>query len=157
MSDSQPTYVSKMYCKHSHPYAYATLTDFNKGQGLIQIHSDWGTYSHFWGSMGSDTIAEFLMGVSPSYLEGKLTFNMNQMGVKRASFGRLTKFMAQCWPELRDIIKKEIESDHQSRVRSQSSTDEATHVPLAGVSDSSATSSVGLQKPLVQTPEASPG
>lgn len=114
MSDPKPTYQSKMYCVHEHPFAYATLTDFGPGQGLLQIHSDWGTYSNFWGSMGERTIAEFVVETSPSYLEQKLTYQMNYMGVKKEAFGRLTKFMAQCWPRLKDEILKDLQSVDQS-------------------------------------------
>jgi hypothetical protein len=110
------TYESKMYCVHEHPFAYATLTDFGPGQGLIQIHSDWGTYSNFWSSIGKDRkIAEFVIGLSPSYLETKLTWQMNYMGCKKEAYARLTKFMAQCWPRLKELIEKDVAENIPAR------------------------------------------
>src|SRR5208282_1718284 len=105
---AQQIYSSKLYCAHEHPFAYAALTDLGPGKGLIQIHSDWGTYSNFWSGMGDRKIAEFLVGCSPSYLESKLTFQMNFMGCKKEAFVRLTKFMAQCWPRLKTLLEEEI-------------------------------------------------
>ena len=100
---------SKMYLVHDHPFAYATLTDFKPGHGLLQIHSDWGTYSMYWGAIGQDTtIAQFVTKVSESYIETKLQGQMHYMGCKKEAYGKLTKFMAQCWPRLKSEILKDL-------------------------------------------------
>lgn len=91
---------------HDCPFAYATLTDFKPGQGLLQIHSDWGTYSAFWGAMGKDRkIKEFILDANESYIENNLAQTARQMGMKQVCFIRLTKLMSQCWPRLRDEFK----------------------------------------------------
>lgn len=108
MSDLKTSYQSKMYCVHEHPFAYATLTDFEPGKGLLQVHSDWGTYSHFWGSIGDGTIEQFVIDLSPAYLEGKLRYQMQYMGCKKEAYQRLTKFMAQCWPRLQKTIERQL-------------------------------------------------
>lgn len=111
MSDLPNRCEPKMYLVHGDekgPFAYATLTDFSCGRGLLQIHSDWGTYSYYWGGMGDRNLATFLLDASPSYVEQKLSSNMHQMGMKKESFVRLTKFMAQCWPRLIDEFRKDL-------------------------------------------------
>ena len=98
-----------VYMVHSDdngPFAYATLADFGPGQGLLQIHSDWGTYSYYWGSMGERSLREFLLDTSPSYVEGKLSSNMHSMGMKKQSFIRLARFMSQCWPRLIELFNE---------------------------------------------------
>lgn len=118
------TYKSKMYCVHDHPFAYATLTDLGPSQGLIQIHSDWGTYSNFWSGMGKETtVAEFVIGLSPGYLETKLTWQMNYMGCKKEAYRRLTKFMAQCWPRLKELIAKDVAENIPARPPAGQPTD----------------------------------
>lgn len=104
------SYPSRVYCSHEHPFVYATLIEFKdhegKNAGLLQIHSDWGTYSNYWGALGDQTIEEFLIGCSPAYVENKLTAQMNFMGVKQIAYQRLTKFMAQCWPRVVEMMKE---------------------------------------------------
>lgn len=97
-------YKSKMIALHDHPFVYATLTDFQPGKGLLQIHSDWGMYSAFWGSMGKSTLAQFLLSCNSSYIEKNFHYQMNYLGVKKEGFGRLTKFMAHCWPRIKEEL-----------------------------------------------------
>lgn len=99
-------YPSKTFCKHSSPFAYATLTEFERGKGLLQIHSDWGSYSFYWGGMGQ-SLPAFLADASPGYIENKLSTTMHSMGFKKEAFAKLTKFMAQCWPDLKELFKEE--------------------------------------------------
>jgi hypothetical protein len=111
MSELKRNYETKLYCYHSSeggPFVYATLTDFEKGKGLLQIHSDWGTYSYFWGAMGERTIREFLLSASESYIENKLSHQLHMMGFKKESFIRLTKFMATCWPRVREMLSGQL-------------------------------------------------
>lgn len=103
--------ISRMYLNHEHPFAYATITDFRNGSGLLQIHSDWGTYSNFWNSPGYEKLEEFLISSDAGYIETKLQWQMNFMGVKKEAFGKLTKFMAQCWPKLCDEFKKDLKAE----------------------------------------------
>lgn len=112
-----PVYKAKTYCVHDNPYVYASCTNFEPGKGMIVIHSDWGTYSSYWGSMGGRTIEEFLLDVSSDYVEKNLMYKMNYMGVKKEAFVRLTKFMAHCWPKLREVIKTEMEKEGQNGIR----------------------------------------
>jgi hypothetical protein len=100
-------FQSKTYLYRDHPYFYATLTDLEPGMGLLQIHSDWGTYSYFWPGMGDDTLAEFLASTEPSYVETKLSSMLGFMGMRKEAYSRLTKFMAQCWPRLMDTLRAE--------------------------------------------------
>lgn len=105
----KPTYPSKTYCVHSHPFAYATLTDFSPGKGMLQIHSDWGTYSSFWGAIGNDRkIAQFLLDCDSSYVEKNLAYNITNSGMKKEGHIRLMKFMSHCWPKLIEEFKKDL-------------------------------------------------
>ncbi len=87
------------------PFAYVTLTDFGENKGLLQIHSDWGTYSYYWGSMGGDIIS-FLADTSASYVHTKLQSTINYMSMKVEARGRLDRFMIQCWPDIHVEIKR---------------------------------------------------
>lgn len=108
MSDLKITYPTKIYCSHEYPFAYATLTDFGDGKGLLQIYSDWGNYASFWGAIGKDnTIADFLLSCSSDYIENNLSSSIAQSRLKKDGYGRLTKFMAHCWPRLRKLIANE--------------------------------------------------
>jgi len=92
-----------MYCVHDHPYAYANVTNFGDGRGLLQIYSDWGTYSFYWGSMGG-TIEAFLSECNDSYVHTKLKSSLNNQGIKKEYQGRLGRFMTDCWPRLKAVI-----------------------------------------------------
>ncbi len=87
------------------PFAYITLTDFAEGRGLLQAHSDWGSYSYYWNAMGGDLVS-FLAGTSASYVHQKLQSTINYMGMKVESKGRLEKFMIQCWPDIHEELKR---------------------------------------------------
>lgn len=105
-------FESKTYCVHEHPFAYVTLTDFEPGKGLVQIHSDWGTYSCFWGSIGNDRkIAQFILSCNAGYIENNLAHQIAATRLKKDGYGRLTKFMALCWPRICDEILKEMENE----------------------------------------------
>lgn len=110
MIDQKRVYASKMYCHHGEPFAYATCTNFGSKRGLIQIQSDWGVYSAYFGSMGSETIEEFVLNSSQSYLTDKLESQMRYMGMKKESFTKLHKFMIECWPQLRGVIQEEFKN-----------------------------------------------
>lgn len=107
MSEIKKYYEAKVYCKHSHPFAYMTLTDFGYGKGLLQIHSDWGTYSYYWGSMGCN-IKDFLLETSPSYIHQKLQSCLIYQDTKKDSQRKLDRFMIHCWPELIEILKESV-------------------------------------------------
>lgn len=47
------------------------LEDFEKGEGNITINCDGDSWSHYWGSMGSDLIS-FIDRASVGYIAGKL-------------------------------------------------------------------------------------
>jgi len=100
-------YESKIYCVHEHPYAYATLTNFGDHKGLLQVYSDWGIYSGFWPSMRTDSLAEFLLEMDAGYLARNLDYKLKYMGMKKSAEALLMKFMVECWPRLRELIKKE--------------------------------------------------
>lgn len=102
---------SKTYLLRDHPYAYVTLTDLGPGKGMIQIQSDWGHYSCFWNAIGDRTIREFLLSCDSGYIETNLKYSMNYLGVKQVAFGRLTKFMAHCWPKIVNALREEPSHD----------------------------------------------
>lgn len=101
------TYESKMYCVHEHPFAYVTLTDFGEGKGLLQIHSDWGSWSNYWGAMGKP-LREFLVGASDGYVHNKMTGCLYSNHVKKEAFGRLDKFFIQSWPKVLTLLKQDV-------------------------------------------------
>lgn len=100
-------YPSKTYLSREHPFAYATLTNFGNGMGLLQIHSDWGAYSAFWPAMGDETLEEFLISADMSYVHGCLRRGLVYQEVKKSGLGRLDRFMIECWPKLIKIIAEE--------------------------------------------------
>lgn len=97
--------TSKTYCSDKHPYVYATLVDLAPKRGMIQIQSDWGTYAAIWNAMGDRTVREFVLDCGSDYIEGCFQERLNYLGVKREAFGRLTKFMAHCWPTVREMLR----------------------------------------------------
>lgn len=107
MSELQNRASGKVIMVHG-PFAYATLIDFKQGVGLLQIYSDWGTYSSFWGAMGNRTLAQFLAAADSQYIETNLAHGLHQMGFKQSAFVRLSKFMAHCWPRILEEIKKDL-------------------------------------------------
>ena len=95
---------SQTYIDNNHPYTIVTLTELIPGkEGMIQIVSDWGHYAAWWGSMGMP-LRDFILQCDSSYIERSLQVKMNYMGVKKEAFGRLTKFMAHCWPKVREML-----------------------------------------------------
>lgn len=106
MSTYHSTYKS-ILLRFDDPFAYITLTDFEKGRGLLQIHSDWGTYSYYWGSMGEDDILNFLARTSPSYVHEKLQSCLNYMDMKKDARVRLDRFMIKSWPAIHECLKLE--------------------------------------------------
>jgi hypothetical protein len=101
-------YPAKTYLSRKHPFAYATITNFEKGQGLLVIHSDWGTYSAYWPAIGDQTLEEFILGCEPSYLEGCLRRGLHFLQVKKEGFRCLDKFIIECWPNLKNVIQDEM-------------------------------------------------
>lgn len=95
---------SVTYIKRSHPFAYVTLTDFEKGKGMIQIYSDWGIFQTVWMGMGSSDIKQFILSCDSGYIKKNLAVQMNYMGVKKACMGKLDRFMESSWDEIRSII-----------------------------------------------------
>lgn len=55
-------------------YALITLTDLHENAGTISIESDYGNWSHMWGSMGGN-IREFIIRCGKDYLMDKFTCN----------------------------------------------------------------------------------
>lgn len=100
---------SKTYLVIENPFAYLTAVNFEPGKGMIQIHSDWGTYSAFWGGMGNKTVEQFILSCDSYYIENNLKYQMGFMGCKKEAYVRLTKFMAHCWPKLTLEISKHME------------------------------------------------
>lgn len=100
ISDYQTTLL-----RFDDPFAYVTLTDFGDSKGLIQIHSDWGTWSFFWGAMGG-TIINFIAKCSASYVHTKLQSCPSYQEAKQINKGRLDRFMINCWPDIHEEIKK---------------------------------------------------
>jgi hypothetical protein len=89
------------------PFAYLTFTDFSEGRGLMQIHSDWGSYSYYWGAMGTD-IKSFVAGCDAGYIHTKLKSCVNYQDMKKDAHRKLDSFMIQCWPAIHEEIKKRI-------------------------------------------------
>lgn len=108
MIDRKKVYTSRTYCFNDHPYAYATFTDLAPGQGLVQIHSDWGVFHSYWGAIGKDrTIEEFMLGCDVGYITHNFEYWLRFGNVKQTGFRLLYKFMLECWPKLREIIAEE--------------------------------------------------
>lgn len=99
--------TAKVYFVNSHPFVYASLCDIKPGMGMIQVHSDWGYYCSFWAGMGDRTIAEFVTQMDAGYIQRNFRERMGYMGFKKCSEGRLAQFMIECWPRLREEIKKD--------------------------------------------------
>lgn len=90
------------------PFAYINLTDFGDGRGLLQIHSDYGSYSYYWGAMGEGySLGKFLAQTDPGYVHTKLQSCMTYQGMKKDQRIWLHKFMIQCWPAVHDQLRKE--------------------------------------------------
>lgn len=88
-------------------FAYVTLTDFSPGHGLLQIHSDYGSYSYFWGAMGENRkIIQFLASCNSSYIHTKLQSCINYQSMKKEAQRRLQEFMINCWPDIHTKIKE---------------------------------------------------
>lgn len=96
---------SKTYVKRSHPFAYVTCTNFEKGKGMIQIYSDWGIYQSVWMGMGDKTIEQFVLSCDDGYLKDNFKYQMNYMGVKKKEMGRLDKFFETSWNDIKEILK----------------------------------------------------
>lgn len=67
--------VYKMRFDGTHTWANITLMDDGPGRGSIQIQSDYGDFSYFWGAMGEGKdIRKFLISCKndPDYLIGKM-------------------------------------------------------------------------------------
>jgi hypothetical protein len=93
------------------PFAYVTLTDFSEGRGLLQIHSDYGSYSYFWGAMGKDTkIAQFIASCDAGYIHTKLQSCVTYQGMRVDSKRKLQEFMINCWPDIHARLR-EVQND----------------------------------------------
>ena len=106
---------SRTYIKSSHPYAYATFTNFEHGKGLLQIHSDWGIFHSYWGATGTRHLEEFVLDCNNSYLASSFNYWMNFMQGKKSAFVLTDKMLLHCWPELKEIIKEEFEKIKSSK------------------------------------------
>lgn len=111
MSDNKTNEVnliqSRTYIKRSHPYAYATFTDFEHGKGLLQIHSDWGVFHSYWRSTGCDRLEDFVLGCNNGYLANNFNYWIRFMQGKQVSTTYTDKMLLHCWPELKEIIQRE--------------------------------------------------
>jgi hypothetical protein len=96
---------SSTLMRFDEPFGYVTLTDFGEGMGLLQIHSDYGSYSFYWGAMGKRTILEFLANCSAEYVHTKLQSCVNYQSMKIEAKRRLQKFMINCWPDIHAELK----------------------------------------------------
>ena len=99
--------LSRTYIKKTHPYAYATFTDFERGKGLVQFHSDWGIFHSYWDAIGDRTIEEFVLSCNNQYLHTNLKYWVNFMMAKKGADILIDKFLLFCWPDLKEIIKEE--------------------------------------------------
>ena len=91
------------------PFAYVTFTDFSDGRGLLQIHSDFGSYSYFWGAIGADTkIKQFVAGCDAGYIHTKLKSCVIYQDTKVSAQRKLDHFMIQCWPAVHEKIKEHV-------------------------------------------------
>lgn len=97
---------SKTFVLEEHPFAYITLVDLEKGKGIMQIYSDWGSYNYYWGSMGSE-IQCFLLSADNHYVYQKLKNAMSVDQRLKASYGRLDRFMEHCWPRFKTALREE--------------------------------------------------
>lgn len=90
------------------PFAYIAFTDFSAGRGLMQIHSDWGSYSYYWGAMGEDTpIKKFVASCDAGYIHTKLKSCVNYQDMKKDAQRKLDHFMIQCWPAIHEKLKQD--------------------------------------------------
>lgn len=103
MSKYIETYSSTLI-RFDEPFAYINLTNFGEGRGLMQIHSDWGSYSYYWGSMG-DSIEKFLAKTDASYIHSKLQSCVNYQEMKKDAKAKLARFMIQSWPAVLEHLK----------------------------------------------------
>ncbi len=90
------------------PFAYVTLTDFGEGRGLLQLHTDFGSYSYYWGAMGSRSLVEFIAGTNAGYIHTKLQSCVNYQGMRVDAKRRLQEFMIRCWPDIHEELKKRV-------------------------------------------------
>lgn len=111
---SEKIFNSKTYCKLSSPFAYATFTNFSKGKGLVTFYTDYGVFSSFWGAMGENTIEEFILSCDDYYLRNNLVHRLRYMGIKKANIDLVDCFLQECWPELKQIIEKEIRGENDT-------------------------------------------
>ncbi len=77
----------------------------------MQIHSDWGAYSHYWGSMGDGGLVKFLADTSMAYVHGKLRSSANMMGMKKEYHVRMDRFMITSWPAIHEELKRRAKGD----------------------------------------------
>ena len=100
-------YTSRTYYFGGHPYGYATFTDLCPGEGLLQVHSDWGVFHSYWNAIGKDnTIEKFVLSCDAGYLTRNFEYWMRFNRVKKDGFVLLHKFMIECWPHLRKVIEE---------------------------------------------------
>ena len=111
--------LSRTYSKKGNNYAYATFTDFSHGEGLLQIHSDFGIYHSDWGATGAKYLEEFVLSSDVGYLINNFSYWQRYMGCKKTHMGLLDKFIINCWPELREIIKAEFEAFKHTEVENE--------------------------------------
>lgn len=102
---------SRTYIKRTHPYAYATFTDFEYGKGLLQIHSDWGIFHSYWNSTGCQRLEEFVLDCGNDYLASSFNTWITFMQGKKTSYALTDKMLLHCWPELRKIINDEFNKE----------------------------------------------
>ena len=111
MKELKPSYKQTLYCIHSPFFAYAACTTFGNGCGLIQIHSDYGTYSNMWNAIGEGSLEEFVLGIDQGYFRTKLRTQLNYMGMKKENEKKLDSFIINCWPKLKEVIRAEYEKE----------------------------------------------
>jgi hypothetical protein len=52
--------------------------DFGPGQGRIMVECFGDAWAHYWGAMGSESVAEFVMTADEDYITGKLYSGHNR-------------------------------------------------------------------------------
>jgi len=98
---------STILLRFDDPFAYVTLTDFAENRGLLQLHTDYGSYSYYWGSMG-DNLINFIARCDAGYIHTKLQSCVNYQGMRFDSKRKLQDFMINCWPAIHEEIKKRL-------------------------------------------------
>lgn len=91
------------------PYCVVTLVNVSPGKGFIQVASDWGDYTAYWGAMGSRSVGQFVTQMNSAYIEGSFRERLYYMPPKQSALIRLTKFMAHCWPTVVERIKRDLQ------------------------------------------------